>query len=258
MTEQDEKSTTTREIITHSDKCVNCVFVVSDKVRELFKDASANHDMSDVLLTNEELARFMFDLEQDPVPDNMAIAYHQSHSLWRNIYLSAIQHTDLTVEEKAFVYCLRYLLMAEAWYSQIVDRVCYMLMWRTNPPTLGKIMGCCKKVDTIHDLQHHRLAAKLEYLTENGFGYLANACDVELRNAVAHMTVVINESAHHPDTDERTRNGFSMDGVDVHIKRRASDRTYVTDKVDVAEANLRLEGEVRRYAAAFGMCKEKC
>ena len=104
--------------------------------------------MSDVLLTNEELARFMFDPEPDPVLDHVAIAYHQSHSLWRSIYFHVIRHTDLTVEEQAFVYCLHYMLMAEAWYSQIVDGVCYMLMWRTNPPTLGNLKRWHKGGDT--------------------------------------------------------------------------------------------------------------
>lgn len=253
-----ENRAATGEIVSHSDECTNCSWVVSDRVRELFKDASANHDMADVLLTNEELARFTFDFEHEPIPDHMAIVYHQSHSLWRNVYFHAIRHTDLTVEEKAFVYCLRYMLMAEAWYSQIVDRVCYLLMWRTNPPTLGSLKDRYKEGHTVNDLQHYNLKAKTKYLTENGFEYLATACDVELRNAAAHMTLVIDGSAHHSATDEQMRNGFSMDGVDIHIKRRAKDGTYVTEKVDVVAANTRLEGEIMRYAVAFAACKKMC
>ena len=95
------------------------------------------------------------------------------------------------------------------------------------------------------------MAAKLKYLTENWFEYLANACDVDLRNAVAHMTLVIDGSAHHSATDEQTRYGFNMEGVNVCIKRRVKDEPDVTKKVDVVAANIRLEGEVRSYAAAF-------
>lgn len=135
----DESRTATSKIITHSNKYVNCVFVVSDKIQKLFRDTSANHDMTDILLTNEELDRYEFDFKQEPIPDDNVIVYHQNNSLWRNIYLHIIAHSDLGIKENASMYCLNYMLMDEAWYSQIVDRVCYMLIWRTNPPTLDNL-----------------------------------------------------------------------------------------------------------------------
>lgn len=72
------------------------------------------------------------------------------------------------------------------------------------------------------------------------------------------MTLVIDGLAHHSTTDEQTLDGFSMEGVDVRIKRCAKDGAYVTEKVDVAAAHLRLEVEVRSYATAFSMCKRMC
>lgn len=253
-----ENRTATREIITHSDKCVNCSFVVSDRVRELFEDASANHNLDGILLTNAELNRSILGSEPKPAPIHAGIAYHQSGNLWTAIYRYAIQNTELTVEERAFMYCLRYMLIVESMYSQIVDRVCYMLMWRTKPPTLGNLERWYNEGDTVHDLQRCSLAAKLKYLTENGFGYLADACDVELRNAVAHMTLTIDGPVHHSSTDKQVRNGVSIEGVNVRIKRRAENGTYVSEKVDVKEALFRLEKEVTSYVVAFERYKEMC
>lgn len=246
-----ENQVTTSEIISHSDECKNCSLVISDKVRKLFEDASANDNLDGVLLTNAELNQSILGSEPKPALIHAGIAYHQSGNLWTAIYRYAIQNTDLTAEERAFMYCLRYLLIVESMYSQIVDRVCYMLMWRTDPPTLGSLKNWHKKGHTVNDLQHYSLKAKIKYLTENGFGYLADACDVELRNAVAHMTLIINGPAHHSATDKQMRNGFSIEGVNVRIKRRAKNGTYVSEKVDMQEALLRLEGEVMRYTAAF-------
>lgn len=252
-----ENRTATREIISHSDECKNCTFVVSDRVRKLFEDASANHNLDDILLTNAELNRSILNSKPEPAPVHAGIAYHQCRSLWVSIFRSPNRNTDLTAEEQAFMYCLHYLLVVESMYHQIVDRVCYMLMWRTKPPTLGCLKRSYKEGYTVNDLRRCSLKSKIKYLTENGFGYLADACDVDLRNAVAHMTLTIDGPAHHSATDKQIRNGFSMDGVNIRIKR-SKNGTRVYEEVNVMEAIIRLESEVMSYTAAFRECKEMC
>lgn len=217
-----ENRTDTMEIITHSDKCVNCTFVVIDKVRKLLGDASANHDMTDVLL---------------PLTLN-------KYKKWRAIHPP---HTlgNMPAEKQALLYCDHYLSMVEAWYTPIVDRVCYMLMWRTNPPTLDCLKGrWYNKVDAdiLNNLKHVVLSNKVKYLKKNEFEYLADACNVKLRNDIAHRTIAIDVSAPDFVTDIQTP--FSiMQGMNIRLE----DGTYV----DVIDAYIRLEHEVTKYSAAF-------
>jgi len=246
--------TTTKDIITHSDKCRNCAFVVSAKIRKLFKDASLNRNLNDLFLTNDELNQSMLGSKPNPPPVYAGIAYHPSRSLWWSIFISPSWNTNLTAEEQAFMHCLHYLLIVESMYHQIVDRVCYMLMWRTKPPTLGNLKRWCKEVDTVNDLQHCSLKKKLDYLAENGFEYLADACDVDLRNAVAHMTLTIVRPVRRSAVVKQGRTGFRMEGVNVRIKR-TKNGTCVSEKVDVDNAVFQLEKEVRRYVIAFEECK---
>lgn len=99
------------------------------------------------------------------------------------------------------------------------------------------------------------MSGKLKYLTKNEFKHLADAGNVKQRNAVAHMTLVIDKSIHHSATDDQMRNGFSMERADVYIKIRAEDVTYISKKVNVKEANLLLK---TKYMSAFERCQEMC
>ena len=132
-----------------------------------------------------------------------------------------------------------------------------MLMWRTKPPTLGSLKRWCKEVDTVNDLQHCRLKEKLDYLAKNEFEYLANACDVDLRNAVAHMTLTVVGRVHRPTAVKQVRRGFRMEGMNVRIKR-TKNKTRVSGNVDVEDAVFQLEKEVKKYVIAFEECKRVC
>ena len=84
-----EDRASTKDIITHSSKCKNCAFVVSDRIQKLFKDASINRNLNDILRTNAELNRSMLDYKHKhkPAPVYAGITHHQSYHLWSSIFM---------------------------------------------------------------------------------------------------------------------------------------------------------------------------
>lgn len=239
--------TVTDGLISHSDKCVNCFIIVRDKVRSLFEEASTNRNLEHLLLT---------DVEMD---DNMprarlfaGVARHPGHEIWRSVFGHLIRYHGLTAEERTFTYCLNYLVVVESMYRPIVDRVCYMLAWRTNPPKLGNLKHC--ENGTFDEIRNCRLVDKIEYLRKNGFGYLANACDTKLRNAMGHMAVTTDGPVVGPAAVEQGLTGLIVDGPDVRIKRSEKG---APETVDVRHAIFLLEKEVRNYIMAFSECRKE-
>ena len=233
-----------------------------DRVRELFVNASTNRDLDDFFLTRDALNYSRAFGLSNTAAIHSAGADFQGNNLWANVYNKTIQNASLTDEELSFLYCLRYMLLIESTYSQIVDKMCYLLAWQTNPP--GVICGddgyCCKHVDTVDMIsQRCPLAIKLEFLVKSGFTDLVNACDVELRNAVAHMTTIIGEPTmenrrHRTETTREVWSKVSIKGTDVRIRRRATGGADRWVKVDTTKAFHRLNVAVWRYNVVFSLC----
>ena len=233
-----------------------------DRVRRRFVNASTNRNLDNFFLTRDTLNySHAFGLS-NTAPIHSAGADFQSNNLWASIYNKTIQNAGLTDEERSFLYCLRYMLLVESTYSQIVDKMCYLLAWQTNPPGVirGEERHCCKRVDTIDMIsQRCSLATKCEFLANNGFRDIADACDVELRNAVAHLTAIIGEptvKSMRRDTEITLElwNKVSIEGTDVRIRRRAMGGADRWTKVDMGKAIHRLEMAVWRYNVVFSLC----
>ena len=231
------------------------------RVRKLFVNALTNHKLDNIFLTRDaENYSRAFGLS-NTAPIHSAGADFQGNNLWADIYNKTIQNAGLTDEERSFLYCLRYMMLVESIFSQIVDKICYLLAWRINPPDsiLGEKGHCCKHVDTVDTISRRcPLATKLEFLAGNGFKDIAEACDVELRNAAAHATAIIGKptmKSIHRDTEtsHEMRNEFSIEGADTHIKRRAKDGAGRWEKVDMGKAGHRLEMVVWRYNVVFSL-----
>lgn len=165
------------------DKYKQDIRTTYDRVYELFVNTSANRNLDNLFLSRD--ARnycHAFNIPNTAIIHS-AKADYQVNNLWVNIYNKTIQNAGLTDEERSFLYCLRYTLAVESIYSQIVYKICYLLVWRSNTldPVLGKNGQCCKKVGIV-DIIATRcpLATKCEFLDNNRFGDLVDACDVEL------------------------------------------------------------------------------
>ena len=233
-----------------------------DRVRRLFVNASTNRSLDNFFLTRDALNySHAFGLS-NTAAIHSAGADFQGNNLWVNIYNKIIQNAGLTDEERSFLYCLRYMLLVESMYSQIVDKMCYLLAWQTKSP--GAICGddgyCCKHVDTVDMIsQRCPLAIKLEFLVKSGFTDLTDACDVELRNSVAHMTTIIGEPTiknrrRRTKTTREVLSKVSIEGMDVRIRRRGNGRVDRWVKVDTTKALYQLNVAVWRYNIVFSLC----
>lgn len=235
-----------------------------DRVRKLFVGASKNRNLDDIFLTRDILNYGKALGIPNTAPLHSANADYQTGNLWADIYNKTIQNAGLTDMEKSFLYCLRYLVRVESMYSQIVDKLCYLLVWQTDPPgsILGRNGNCCSKVDTVDTISKRcTLATKCEFLADNGFGDLADACDIDLRNATAHMTYVIGNlevktERHHTETMSGFESKFTIEGSDIHIRRRTAGGADRIENVDISDANRRLEVAVWRYTVAFSLCQD--
>ena len=233
-----------------------------DRVRKLFVGALENRNLDDFFLTKDAVNYCSVFGIANTAPIHAANADYQTGNLWAGIHNKAVRDAGLTDKEKSFLYCLSYMLHVESLYSQIVDKMCYLLAWQTKPP--GIIRGadkkhCCKQVDTIDAISTRcTLATKLEFLAGNGFGDLTDACDRDLRNAAAHMTAVIGKptvkSKHHKtETTTSVETKFSIEGTDIRVRRRAGGADK-WEKVDVKKAIHRLEMTVWLYITVFKLC----
>ena len=232
-----------------------------DRVRKLFVGASANRNLDNFFLTRDTVNYSSAFGIANTAPIHAANADYQTGNLWAGIYNKAVRNAGLTDKEKSFLHCLSYMLRVESLYSQIVDKMCYLLAWQTKPPgiILGEDKHCCKRVDTIDTISTRcTLATKLEFLASMGFGDLTDACDRDLRNAVAHMTAIIGEPKiknEHYDTGTTSgfKTKFSIGGIDIRI-RRCSGGADKWEKVDVGKTGRRLEMVVWLYITVFKLC----
>ena len=235
-----------------------------DKVRKLFMNVSPNRNLDNLFLSRDALNY----CRAYGIPNTASIhganADYQTNNLWAGIHNKTIQNADLTDAEKSFLSCLRYMMCVESLYSQIVDKICYLLVWQTDPP--GTIQGenrhCCKNVDAVDTISRRcTLATKCEFLSDNGFGDLAAACDVRLRNAIGHMSVVIGKptakrNRWRTETAVGFKTEFSIEGKDIYIRRHTAGSADKWEIVNVNSANYRLEMAVWRYSIAFSLCQD--
>ena len=238
------------------------ILATYDRVHRLFVNASTNRNLDDFFLTRDALNYSRAFGLSNTAAIHSAGADFQGNNLWANIYNKTIQNAGLTDEERSFLYCLRYMLLVESTYSQIVDKMCYLLAWQTNSP--GVIRGddgyCCKHVDTVDMIsQRCPLAIKCEFLAKNGFTDVADACDVELRNAVAHMTAIIGKPTmknmrRRTETTREMWSKVSIEGTEIHIRRRVTGGADRWVKVDTTKAFHRLNMVVWRYNVVFNLC----
>lgn len=232
-----------------------------DRVYKLFVNTSANRNLDNLFLSRDALNYcHAFNIPNTAIIHSAGADY-QANNLWANVYNKTIQNAGLTDEERSFLYCLRYMLAVESMYSQIVDKICYLLVWRSNPPgtILGKNGHCCTKVDTVDIISRCSLATKCEFLAGNGFGDLADACDVKLRNATAHMTAIIGKPAvrsthHRTATTSEVRNEAIIEGADIRIRRSSKDGAYKWEKVDMEKARRSLDMAIWMYDTVFKLC----
>ncbi|MBI1658945.1 MAG: hypothetical protein IS632_09295 [Thaumarchaeota archaeon] len=235
---------------------------VYDRVRRLFITASVNRNLDNFFLTRDAVNYCRAFHIPNTALIHGAKADYQTHNLWADVYNKTIKKAGLTDEEKSLLHCLRYMLAVESRYSQIVDKVCYLLVWQTNPP--GMILGengyRCKKVDSVDTISTRcSLATKLEFLTNGGFGDLAGACDTDLRNAAAHMTTIIGKPTvknerYNTGTTAGFKTNFSIEGSDIHIKRRSKTGADSWEKLDIDKTGHRLDMTVWRYSIVFSLC----
>ena len=231
-------------------------------MHRLFTNASTNRNLDNLFLTRDTLNYCHAFSISNTALIHSAKADYQTSNLWVDIYNKIVQNAGLTGEEKSFLHCLRYMMHVESAYSQIVDKICYLLVWQTKQPSIirGDNMNCCKRVDTVDTISTRcPLATKCEFLAGNGFGDLADACDVDLRNSVAHMTAIIGKPTirttyNSTAATREMRNKVSITGTDVRIKRRSQDGSYKWEKVNIEKVGRQLEIAVWRYNAAFSLC----
>ncbi|MYB26422.1 MAG: hypothetical protein F4X32_02835 [Candidatus Dadabacteria bacterium] len=231
------------------------------KVRKLFVDASANRKLDNIFLTRDAVNYCHAFRIPNTATIRAAGADFRGHNLWVSVYNKTIRNAGLTDEEQSFLYCLAYMLYVESMYSQIVDKMCCLLAWQTDPPSgiFGKTGHRFKQASILNTVdiisKNYPLTAKLEFLAGNGFKDIAEACDVELRNAAAHLTTIIGKPTvkrmrHDTETSSETRNKYSIEGTDIRIKRYTKNGV-VWEKVDIVKAHYRLEMVVWRYNAVF-------
>ena len=250
----------------HSDEHKRDIRATYDKVHRLFVKASANRNLDNFFLTRDALNYCLAFGIPNTASVHSAGADYQTANLWTEVYNKTIKNAGLADNEKSFLHCLSYMLRVESLYGQIVDKICYLLVWQAKQPDaiLGKNKNCCKRVDSVDEISTRcPLATKCEFLASKGFGDLADACDVDLRNAVAHTTAVIGEPTIRT-TRNRTastlemRSDVSIEGTDISIRRRAKYGSYGWEKVDIEKTRHQLETAMWRYNVAFGLCDAVC
>ena len=181
--------------------------------------------------------------------------YHLNNT-WADIYIKTMQNAGLTEHERVFMYCLKYMMLVEFIYAQFVNKICYLLVWQPNTPR--EIVGYhkWKRVESVNEIQQCRLNDKLKFLHNNGFEDLADVCDVDLRNSLAHMMVVIGEPTirqiyHASSKHFSSEREFSIEGTSIRIKRRGKNEWV---DVDIRKAENQLDGVCRLYQNVFSLC----
>ncbi len=248
--------------IDYPDEHKGDIRAIYDKVYKLFVNASANCNLDNFFLTRDAVNYCRAFNIPNTALIHAAKADYQTNNLWASIYNKTTNKAGLTDEERTFLHCLRYMLTVESIYSQIVNKVCYLLVWQTKPP--GMILGankhCCKHIDTVDTISTRcSLATKCEFLAGNGFGDLADSCDRDLRNAVAHMTAVIGKPTvkrelYDTGTTSGSKAKFSIEGADIRIRRYVMSGPNKWENVDMNETHDRLNMAMWRYNEAFYLC----
>ncbi len=266
MDVEDRIVTNVLDSIDYTDEHKSDIRAIYDRVRKLFVNASVNRNLDNLFLTRDAVNYCRAFGIPNTATIHAARADFQGHNLWAGIYNKTIRNAGLTDKERSFLHCLAYMLSVESIYSQIVDKMCYLLAWQTDPPSgIFGNSGCHFKqlstIDTVNKIsKNYSLARKLESLADNGFNDLTEACDVELRNAATHLTTVIGKPTvkrerYDTETTSGSKAKFSIEGADIRIRRHVKVGPDKWENVDINKTLYQLEMAVWRYNNAFSLCE---
>lgn len=211
------------------------------KLYKKYSTAKTNHGMNELFLTNQ-LSNYMKAYNISNTKLFTSEQYCHVDNIWLTLFSKVVHsHDGFTEQEKMLMHCLRYFFLTEMQYSEVVSRVCFMLMWHTSPPE--KIHGS-KTNNTIRDISNIPLGRRIEFLKrKGGFDDLVDAFDKDFRNAITHNDIIIGEP-------KLTTSNLTIEGNS--IKMRGNKDDSFTD-VGILEVGPTLDRMTTLYLHAFGI-----
>ena len=117
---------------------------------------------------------------------------HNTTELYIIMLRYAFNVKDHTPEEQSRLLLNYYLLLVEGVYTAQVNLVAYLLTKAGATYRSSKAMSeHGHQGGSLGMIEEDSLWNKLRFLEENGFGFIVEACDRQLRNSVAHLDFIV-------------------------------------------------------------------
>ena len=145
----------------------------------------------------QKLVKKAMDAEADEVvrshlEPQIKAKMHNTTELYIIMLRYAFNVKDHTAEEQSRLLLNYYLLLVEGVYTAQVNLVAYLLSNAGAPYHSSKAVSeHGHQNGSLGVIEEDSLWNKLRFLEENGFGFLVEACDRQLRNSVAHLDFIV-------------------------------------------------------------------
>lgn len=161
------------------------VLEVCGTIKPILDDAANNNVDLDAVIESREIMDVARKLQCNTAVLKLegAEVDYQNSNTWLDIFRKT-EATNLTEKEWLVFRAITYGVLAENVYNQIVNVLCYALVHRTVPPLQDKKLNCKTGFKDISSKVN--LADKLRFLPDS-CSELIGACNLNLRNSVAHM-----------------------------------------------------------------------